>query len=173
MKEVLLIKNGEYENFQIITNRYLPLIVKTAKQYFPQSEIEDVVQESLFALYSAVKNYDSEKASFATFANVCIKRSVISHLRKSNAKKVIPAELISDVNEADLPLFESPESLLIEKENFDTLQNNIKLELSDMEYNILQHFLTGKSYSDIAKILNVTEKSVDNALSRIRKKLKK
>ena len=170
---ILLINQGEYENLQIIIDRYLPQIIKTAKKYCAESEVEDAVQEATFALYSAVKNYNPKKASFSVFANVCIKRSVVSCLRKSNSGKVIPEELILPIDEAELPYHNSPESILIEQEDYNKLKENIKLELSSMEYNVLQQFLEGKSYLEIAQHLNITEKAVDNALARIRKKIHK
>lgn len=170
---ILLINSGEYENLQIIINRYLPFIIKTVKKYCPASEVEDAVQEATFALYSAVKSFDAKKGDFSSLANVCIKRAVIAHLRKSNAKKAIPEELIFSIEEAQLPYLDSPESILIEKEDYDNLKNSIKLELSDMEYSVLQLFLEGKSYLEISKEMNITEKAVDNALSRIRKKIQK
>ncbi|MBE6786890.1 MAG: sigma-70 family RNA polymerase sigma factor [Ruminococcaceae bacterium] len=170
---ISLINNGEYENLQIIIDRYLPLIIKMAKKYCPKTEVEDAVQEATIALYGAVKGYDSEKSSFSTLASVCIKRSMISHLRKNNAEKAVPEELIIPIEEANLLSFDNPESILIEKEDFDNLKQNIKLELSSMEYTVLQLFLEGKSYLEISKQMNTTEKSVDNALSRIRKKIQK
>lgn len=169
---ILLIIGGEYEKFQIIIDRYLPTIVKIAKQYCPSNQVEDAVQEAVLALYSAVKSYNSQKAGFATFANICIKRSVISNLRKNNSKKVIPQELLLSIDEAKLPCHKSPESLLIEKENYKAFTDNIKLELSNMEYKVLQLFLDGKTYTQIADIMCINEKSVDNALTRIRKKIK-
>ncbi len=170
---ILLINEGEYENLQIIIDRYLPQIVKTAKKYCPENEVEDTVQEAIFALYSAVKNYNPQIASFSSFASVCIKRSVISRLRKSSSGKIIPEELILPIDEAELPYLNSPESILIEQEDYNNLKENIKLELSSMEYNVLQQFLDGKTYLEIAKHLNITEKAVDNALTRIRKKIQK
>ena len=169
---ILLISSGEYEKFQIIVDRYLPLIVKTAKQYCPENQVEDVVQEAILALYSAVKNFDPQKSSFSAFASLCVKRSVIAHLRKSNSKKAIPQELVLSIEDVDLPYSDNPENILIEKEDYKALTDNIRLELSNMEYKVLQLFLEGKSYSQIAKSINTTEKSVDNALSRIRKKIK-
>ncbi len=170
---ISLINKGEYENLQIIIDRYLPLIIKMAKKYCPENEVEDAVQEATIALYNAVKSFDSEKSSFSTLAGVCIKRSMISRLRKSNAQKAVPEELIIPIEEANLLSFDNPESILIEKENFANLKENIKLELSSMEYDVLQLFLDGKSYLQISKQMNITEKAVDNALSRIRKKIKK
>ncbi len=168
---ILLINGGEYEYLQIIIDRYLPLIISTAKKYCDKSEIEDAVQEATFALYGAVKAYKSEISSFSAFAGVCIKRSVIAHIRKNSNKKTIPNELVLSIDEADAVTTENPESLFIEKEDYNTLQKNIKLELSKLEYNVLQSFLDGKTYAEIGKELGVSQKSVDNALSRIRKKI--
>lgn len=170
---ISLINGGNYEMFSVIINRYLPLIIKTAKQYCGENEVEDAVQEATYALYSAVKTFDKEKSSFSTFASLCIKRSVLSNIRKSNALKNIPDDLVTSIEEVDLPDHNNPENIFIEKESYKTLTNNIKLELSSMEYKVLQLFLSGKSYGEIAESLNITEKSVDNALARIRKKLKK
>ncbi len=169
---VSLINRGEYENLQIIIDRYLPLIIKTARDYCPKDEIEDAVQEATFALYSAVKGYDSQKSSFSALAAVCIKRSIIAHLRKNNSQKVIPKELLFSIEEAEIPAFSTPETIFIEKESFEAFADNIRLELSNKEYKVLQLFLEGKSYSEIATQMNISEKSVDNALARIRKKIK-
>ena len=170
---VEFVKKGEYQFLPEIIDRYMPLIVSTAKAYLPQQNIDDAVQEASISLYSAIKNYDCEKSSFKTFASLCIKRSVISFARKNGAKGVIPDDMISSLEETDISSFETPEKIIIEKEDYDFFKETIKLELSKMEYDILQLFLTGASYSDIANNLSITEKSVDNALSRIRKKLKK
>lgn len=169
---ILLINNGEYENLQVIIDRYLPLIISMAKKYCPQNEVEDAVQEATFALYSAVKNYDSRKSTFSTFAGVCIKRAVIAHLRKNNLQKTIPEELLLSIDNADITVDATPESILIEKEDFNAFTANIKLELSNLEYNVLQCFLDGESYGAIARKLGINEKAVDNALVRIRKKIK-
>ena len=167
------IGGGNYRLLSVIIDRYLPLIICLTKQYLPEIQAEDAVQEVTFAFYSAIKNYDSEKSSFSTFATTCIKRAVISQIRKNNTKKVIPQELITSIEDVEITDSNSPESILIEIENYKALTETIILELSDMEFNVFELFLEGKSYSDIAKSLSITEKAVDNALARIRKKLKK
>ena len=108
----------------------------------------------------------------SALAGVCIKRSVIAHLRKNNAQKVIPEDLLLSLEENEIAVQTNPESILIEKENYKALADNIRLELSNLEYSVLQYFLDGKSYREIADLMNITEKSVGNALSRIRKKIK-
>ncbi len=170
---ISLINKGQYENLQIIINRYLPLIIKTAKTYCPQNLVEDAVQEATFALYQAVKDYIPEKSSFSAFASLCIKRAVISLSRKTVSQKAIPQDMLSSIEEVQVADNTSPEDIIIEREDFETLKDTIQLSLSDMEYSVLQLFLSGKTYSEIADVLNITEKSVDNALARIRKKLKK
>ena len=169
---ILLINQGEYENLQILIDRYLPLIKKIAKKYCPENELEDAVQEAVFGLYSAIRGFDPQKSTFVTFASLCIKRSVIDHLRKSNTQKNIPTELLTSIEDAEIPVHSSPESILLEKEAYTTLTDNIRLELSGMEYSVLQLFLESKSYKEIADIMQISEKSVDNALARIRKKIK-
>ncbi len=168
---IALINSGKYENLKIIIDRYLPLISKFAKKYCPLNEFDDVVQEVTFELYAAIKAYDLKQSSFSAFASVCIKRAVIAHLRKSNSKKNIPEELISYIEETEISTTKTPESIFIEKEDYTALTESIKLELSKLEYNVLQNFLAGKSYKEIGQALSITEKSVDNALARIRKKI--
>jgi RNA polymerase sporulation-specific sigma factor len=135
------------------------------------NEIEDAVQEATIALYAAVKSFNPQKSSFQSLANVCIKRSMIARLRKNNTQKAIPDELLIPIEDAEILYAQSPENILIEKEDLKNLKENIRLELSSMEYAVLQLFLEGKSYNEISKQMQITEKSVDNALARIRKKI--
>lgn len=172
-EEILaLINNGKYELIGIIINHYLPVILHYVKKYCSENEAEDRIQEATMALYTAVKNYDPSKSSFNTFADLCIKRSVISGLKYANRKKNIPDELVTSIDCIEVADTNSPEKIFFDKENYKTLTDTIKFELSGLEYKVLQHYLSGDTYSDIAVKLSITEKSVDNALMRIRKKLK-
>ena len=94
-------------------------------------------------------------------------------MRKNGAQKNIPDEMLSSLEGADISDNLTPEEIIIGKEDYESLTQSIKLELSKMEFEVLQMFLAGMSYTDIAESLNTNEKAVDNALSRIRKKLKK
>ena len=169
---VKLINSGEYGLLQIIITRYLPVILFYVNKYCAENEREDAVQEATCALYSAIKNYSSDKASFSTFASLCIKRSVFSLIKQQKRRKTIPDELLSPIEDIEIADNNSPEKIFFEKENLKTLKDNIKLELSGLEYSVLQLFLSGKKYIEIAEKLGITEKSVNNALLRIRKKLK-
>ena len=166
------INNGDYELLAVIIDRYYPVVLYYTKKYCPADYSEDAVQEALLALYSAVKDFDSQKSSFSTFASVCIKRSLISVLKSRNRKKSIPDELMSPIDELQIVDSNSPEKIFFDREDYKSLTDTIKLELSSLEYKVLQLYLSGERYSDIAKELNISEKSVDNSLWRIRKKLK-
>lgn len=166
------IKSGSYELFPVIIERYLPRIHYFVKKYCKDNNTEDSVQEATIALYSAVGNYDRKKSSFATFASLCIKRSVISALRSSRRRKDIPDELLSPFEDTVLTEADSPEKIFFDRENYRELADSIRLELSGLEFKVLQLYLSGKKYIDIANELSISEKSVDNALLRIRKKLK-
>lgn len=167
------INDGEYQLLPVIIEHYMSVIVSNVKTYIPSSYVDDAVQEATIALYNAIKTFDSEKSSFSTFASLCIKRAVIAYARKNGAKKNIPDEMISSIEDTEICDSTTPEAILIAKEDYDNLTQSIKLELSSMEYDVLQLFLSGDSYVDISSKLDLTEKAVDNALSRIRKKLKK
>ena len=172
---VEFINNGEFKYLQLLINRYMPYIISVASRYNVGGfDTEDFIQEGILAIFSAVKAYNGEKASFKTFACLCINRAMNSALsRVSGAAKHIPEGLISPIDEIELADMSNPESILIEKEEFSDLEHTIKSELSEFEYQVLCEFLSGKSYNDIAVTLDVTAKSVDNALRRIRSKIKK
>ncbi len=166
------INNGKYEYLQVLIERYLPKILFFVSRYCTPNVREDAIQEATFALYSAVRNFDSEKSSFSTFAGLCIKRSVLSCVKSTKRKKDIPDELLDSFDQVEIADHADPEKIFLEKESFQTLTDYIRLELSGLEYQVLQRYLKGQSYAVIAKELNITEKSVENSLTRIRKKLK-
>ena len=171
------INQGDYDYLQVLINRYMPYVISVASKYKASGfDTEDFIQEGVLAIFSAVKSFDGEKASFKTFVCICINRAMASALSRAvgNAKH-IPEGMITPIDDIELEIADmsNPESILIEKESFNDLEHIIKSELSDFEYKVLCEFLSGKSYADIAASLDVTAKSVDNALRRIRSKIKK
>lgn len=166
------VKNGNDGLLHIIIERYSSVIDYYCSKYCPAADREDASQEAVFALYDAVMSYDSEKSSFSAFASLCIKRSVISGLRKSLRKKNIPDKLLSSIDDVDVTDFNNPEKIFLDKESYSCLTDTIKLELSKLELNVLKLYLMGLSYSDISEKMNVSVKTVDNSLKRVRIKLK-
>ncbi len=169
---VSLIKNGNFEPVGILIQRYYPTILMYINQLCPIEIREDAVQEATLALYSAIKGFDSEKSLFSTFASVCIKRSVLTFIKSQNRKKIIPSDLVSSIEDVVIADSNTPEKIFFDKDDFKTLTDSIKLELSPLEYKVLQLYISGYRYSVIADRLSLTEKSVNNAMLRIRKKLK-
>lgn len=168
---VLKVQSGDYAPFSILVDRYMPYIVKASSKYKSVIETEDSVSEGLLALYSAVKGYKLEKSSFKVFAQLCIDRAVLSEYRYLKALKRIPRDLISSIDDVDVPGSLNPESLIIEKENLYSLSELLRGDLSELEYQVFREFMRGKCYKEIADKVGKTEKSVDNALRRVRVKL--
>ena len=167
------INSGEYELFHILVYRYLPYIKKTAFVLSSkQSEVEDLVQEGNIALYSAVQAFASQKASFKTFATACIKNAMIDVLRRQTAKHNIPDALFSSFDEVEPQDNNTPEKIFFDNESYKLLTDSINIELSKLEHKVLSAYLSGMSYSDIAATLDISVKSVDNSLKRVREKLK-
>ena len=175
------IKKGNHDAFLELAGKYDHIIRKMANvPNIADDEKEDLYQEGLIGLYKASLTYDkSSDATFSTFAYICIKHSIISALRIYNSKKnypirsSLPLDFDSDIAEIQgLGLITQPELLLIEKESYELLISKIDSELSKYERSILKLFLQGMSYGEISEKLQTSTKSVDNAIQRIRGKLK-
>lgn len=185
-KVVLLAQNGDKHATEHIVYKYRSFVeIRSIPYYMAGGERDDLVQEGLIGLYKAIKSYNKEKnANFKTFAEICVVRQMISAVKSSTRKKNSPLNHYVSIHipEDELDTISSklvdiknknPESMLIEKEAADGMQNKIFGVLSDFESEVLNYYLSGISYKDIAKILGKTAKAVDNALFRIKKKIEK
>ena len=134
----------------------------------------------MIGLYKAIKNYSADKAAtFSTFASLCIRRQIQSAVRNASAKKnkaLASAVPIMDEDSDDTGVYliadgESPDSILIHRQTSQAIFEELKKLLSPLEYDVLKYYLSGLSYQQIASKTKQTKKSIDNALSRIKKKL--
>ncbi len=177
MDELILIskaKQGDLDALNTLMTNYKKLVNKIARKYFIiGADLNDVIQEGMIGLFNAYSNYNQQKnVQFRTFATICINRQIISAIKK--AYKHSKNDLIDDVNLNEIYSNEkiiSPEDDFIDHENFKILKDEIKSKLSKLETQILNEFLQNSSYEEIASNLNISKKSVDNVLSRIRNKL--
>lgn len=153
--------------------RYTKLIfIKAAVYSTSESDRDDLCQEGLMALLKAIMSYDCERnAKFSTFAEVCIINQMRS-VRSRAAKAPSVCENIDDVNEEDLSESETPESIYMNKEFFSDLRRAVKNELSGTERQVFDMVICGASYKETAEKLGITEKSVDNAMQRARRKIR-
>ena len=136
-------------------------------------EEEDVLQESVIALLKALHSYDESRgAGFRTYASVCIRNHIISLLRSGQRPKNSAMMDYVSINEIELLSKSEPETDWIEKEDFSDTKKRIFDALSKFEREVLLLYLKGFSYRDIGDKMKKSEKSVSNALSRVRKKLR-
>lgn len=167
-------KSGDENALDELMNNYKKLVSKISRRYFIiGADVNDVIQEGMIGLFNAYVNYDETKnAQFKTFATLCINRRILNAINKS---KKLASVVLSDDNleiiTKNSPIF-TPEEDFIFNEEYKMLLEEIKKVLSNKENLILNKFLENKSYDEIAEELDITKKSVDNALARIRNKLK-
>lgn len=181
-------KQGDIKSLDFLMQKYKKLANKIARSYFLLgAEYDDLLQEAMIGLYKAILSFNKDStASFHTFAHMCITRNVQSAVKTANRQKnqILNSSLSLDEKVEsgfsfdetnDINLFvlstKSPDEKLIENENFVEIKEKIKDALSNFELKVLMHYLSGESYTQIAQKLNVENKSIDNALSRIRNKL--
>ena len=179
---VLLAKTDEVALERLI-ERFKPMINAQARSYFLYSgDIDDLVQEGMIGVFKAITSFNGS-ISFKSYAFTCIKNNIITAVKKSNTLKNQPLNNYlslsgNDGDDADKTLLISdkksdPEKNYIEMEDEKELKRKIKETLSAFENEILILYLQGFSYADISKRTGKKEKSIDNAVQRIRKKLTK
>ncbi len=170
-----LCKDGDQKAFDELVRRYLGKIGFIARKYSAQSyEQNDFVQEGLLGLLSACKSYDDNcGSSFKTYLTVVVERRFISIIRRMNSKKTVPDAALVQIDGLSEELADerqSPEQLLMDKEQLAAMQKKLRALLSDREYRVMMLYASGLRYNAISQRLGISEKSVDNALQRVRRK---
>ena len=174
---VTLYRSGDEAAFRELSSRYFFIIRYRSSEFYGSGmEPDDLFQEAFLGLLNAVKSYDAEgKASFRTYAGVCIRNKIISAVRafQSDRNKLNNEHCsFEDVKYVPSAPETEPETAFVIRETFESLQYHIKRELSKTESEVLELYIEGKSYDEISKILGISRKSCDNAMQRIRKKLR-
>lgn len=187
------LRRGEEPIMDYICDKYKNLVRSKAKSMFILgADNEDLIQEGMIGLFKAVRDFDSGRdASFYTFAELCISRQMYTAVQASKRQKHLPLNTYvsldrdnrggEDGERENLILSEqladrrepSPEELFLDKERVAYLEKAIEDELSDFERQVLDLYMTGMSYAQIAKVLGRDEKATDNALQRLKAKIRK
>lgn len=186
-KEILsLIKQKDSDAMEYMLKKYSGIVKKEIRTvYLIGAETEDLAQEGMIGLFKAIRDYeDSKGAAFNTFATLCVRNQIKTAIKASNRKKHTPLNTYisiyteGDEKESNLAIdleavddSSSPEAMVIANEQFVSLEKRIDKELSPFEKKVLKLYLEGLSYADIGAELDKKEKSVNNALQRIRGKL--
>lgn len=175
-------ENGESEILDYLMEKYKNMVRKKARTMFLiGGENDDLIQEGMIGLFKAVRDYQPDRdAAFQTFASICVDRQIYNAIESSNRQKHQPLNSYISLSEQDGEneehlgdnWGENPESIIIDQENVQDLEQEITATLSPMENQVLEYYLAGNGYGEIAQIMGKTPKSIDNALQRIRIKIR-
>ncbi len=169
------IRSGETGVTEYLLEKYKPLVKKQARtMYLMGGENEDLIQEGMIGLFRAISTYRQGEGSFYGFALLCVNRQMYTAVQASARKKHEPLNAyVSLDEEPQMPLEDSPETMLLLQEKEGKREDMIARHLSSLEKKVLALYLEGMSYGQIAEQIGRPEKSVDNAIQRLKKKLKK
>ena len=186
---VLEAQKGNNRAQEYLIAKYENFVKSKAKSYFLiGADKEDIYQEGMIGFYKAIRDFKPDKfTSFKAFAEICVTRQIITAIKTATRQKHIPLNTYVSLNkpiyedESDRTLLDilssikvsDPEELVIGQEQKKLIEDEIERVLSDLEKEVFQSYLDGKSYQEIACDLDVQAKSIDNALQRVKRKLEK
>ena len=182
-------QQGDSVAIEFLLSKYKNFVRSKARSYFLiGADHEDIVQEGMIGLFKAIRDYQSERlSSFRAFAELCITRQIITAIKTATRQKHVPLNSYVSLNkpiydeESDRTLMDvivegraqNPEELIIGRENLVSIRDRVDQVLSPLEQDVLNAYLDGKSYQEIADKLGRHVKSIDNALQRVKRKLEK
>lgn len=184
-----LVRSGDSDALEYLINKYKNFVRAKARSYFLiGADREDIVQEGMIGLYKSIRDFRGDKlSSFKAFAELCITRQIITAIKTATRQKHIP---LNSYVSLDKPIYDEdsdrtlldiicstrvtdPEELIINREEYDDIEDKMSEILSDLEQQVLMLYLDGRSYQEIAVDLRRHVKSIDNALQRVKRKLEK
>ncbi len=185
---ILRLREGHEDIRDYLMEKHKNLVRKKARaMYLIGGDNDDLIQEGMIGLYKAIRDYDGTRgAAFHTFAELCISRQLYSAVEASRRQKHQPLNSYVSIydkeseNQANSQLTyaglpernRDPEELFIAQENLVSIEEAIQKKLSKFEREVLQLYLSGMNYSQIAETLDKSSKATDNALQRIKKKVR-
>ena len=178
---------GDKDAAEYLLAKYKNLVRARAKQYFMAgADRDDIMQEGMIGLFKAIRDFDPTKqASFRGFAEICIRRQIITAVKTASRRKHTP---LNSYISLSMPVYEDesertlvdmlaeresvdPEEMFLRREKAEAMEAEINQKLSGLEQTVLSLYLGGMNYQEIAVELGRTPKSIDNALQRIKRKL--
>jgi len=182
-------KAGDDRASEFLIQKYRNFVRVKAKAYFLiGADREDIIQEGMIGLYKAIRDFRRDKlSSFRAFAELCITRQIITAIKTATRQKHLPLNSYVSLNkpiydeDSDRTLLDvigglkvaDPEELVINREASARMRQRIRQNLSELEHRVLNLYLDGKSYQEMANELQRHVKSIDNALQRVKRKLEK
>ena len=176
-KLILAVRGGDQSAFDALLDQYRPLIDASVARFSSDESFslycEDLKQEASVVFYNSILAYDLDQTEveFGLFAKICIYNALVSFLRALKRRSAEPVAEIPQ-NLITVQDFEDPSARMLEQERLKSLYAVIRKNLSELEYKVWQLYISGRSAAEIAAFLSTDEKSVNNAIYRIRKKLR-
>lgn len=181
-------RSGEERAIELLLGRYRHYARAKARTYFlAGADREDIVQEGMIGLYKAIRDFQADKnTAFRAFAELCMTRQIITAIKTATRQKHQPLNSYVSLNRpagddeddersvGDLLVGKNitdPAELVISAEEIESIRCSLGGGLSSFETEVLQHYMDGRSYQQIADTLGRHVKSIDNALQRIKRKL--
>lgn len=184
-----LSREGDVLAEEYLLDKYKNFVRSKARSYFLiGADHEDIVQEGMIGLYKAIRDFRPEKlSSFRAFAELCVTHQIITAIKTATRQKHIPLNSYISLNkplydeESERTLMDviveghdsNPEDIFINRESLGNISAKMNEILSGLERDVLEAYLDGKSYQEIAEQLGRHAKSIDNALQRVKRKLEK
>ncbi len=189
-KLVTLSRNGDKRAEEFLLTKYKNFVRSKARAYFlVGGDNDDLIQEGMIGLYNAIGSFDEDKeATFMTYAALCINNKILSAVAADNRHKNEPLNkyisiysMVSGDNGEEAVLsdvlpsskIDNPEDIVLSQEQKEIIEDKMEQRLSSLEKKILSYYIEGLSYAQIADRVDKSPKAVDNAIQRIRAKLKK
>lgn len=183
---VAVYRAGDFEAVEYICNKYRGLVSKYGKKFFIKGgEEQDVIQEGMVGLFKAIQDYNENKqVPFKKFAEICITRQIIKAMESADRQKNQPLNSYVSFSAQEEPTNQevveslltnevfNPENILIDSEKtLDTFEKIVEI-LSKMELQVFLYMMQGMDYHTIAQKMDKSEKKIDNAIQRIRQKVR-
>lgn len=184
---VELVRDGNKLALDYLLGKYKNFVkAKSAPYFLVGGDRDDIIQEGMIGLFKAIRDYDRDRfASFISFVDICIKRQLITAIKAATRNKHIPLNSYISLNkpvyeeESDITLADiiegaktlDPMEAFIIGEEIERMESKMNMMLSDLEFEVIQKHLQGKSYEEISLEIDKNLKCIDNALQRIKKKL--
>ncbi len=161
---VARVKNGDNDAFELLTERFLPLIRSEVNRFFKGMDAEEAYGEAFAVLHSAAVHYASDRGTtFGLYAKICLDRAMCAHAKTLSSKT---ADVAAEESVAD------PEADVIRQDSFSRMLGVIRTMTSTAEFEVLGLYLQGYSEKEISSLLGKTEKQVANAKARLFRKLR-
>ncbi len=186
---VVLANNGDDLAMEALIDKYKGFVrTKTRTYFLIGADRDDIIQEGMIGLFKAIRDFVPERqASFKSFAELCITRQMITAIKAATRRKHSPLNTYISLNkpayedDAERALIEllrtketlDPEEILIDRESLGDTERKIKSTLSKFELDVLELYINGKTYQEIAADMDKSPKSIDNALQRVKRKIDK